>query len=135
MDLLKAYAERSIAGSSLTSNIKTLVEYDGKDGFKLNALPENLDDSTITTASKLIQLAKDLQQGTPSEADSILIKYLENNTSFLTQYRIDNNYRIPIRILNKLGFNQEMLDYIRNNTKPFEGRIIMEDDICIIEHP
>jgi hypothetical protein len=64
-----------------------------------------------------------------------LIKYLENNTSFLTQYRIDNNYRIPIHILNKLGFNQEMLDYIRNNTKPFEGRIIMEDDICIIEHP
>jgi len=101
MDLLKAYAERSIAGSSLTSNIKTLVEYDGKDGFKLNALPENLDDSTITTASKLIQLAKDLQQGTPSEADSILIKYLENTTNL---------------ILNSGGGNRNYLKDFINNT-------------------
>jgi hypothetical protein len=101
MDLLKAYAERSISGSSLTSNIKTLVEYDGKDGFKLNALAENLDDNTITTASKLIQLAKDLQQGTPSEADSILIKYLENTTNL---------------ILNSGGGNRNYLKDFINNT-------------------
>lgn len=66
---------------------------------------------------------------------SSLIKFLENNTSFLTQYKVDNTYKIPTHVLNRLGFNQETLDYIRNNTKPFEGRIIMEDDICIIEHP
>jgi hypothetical protein len=101
MDLLKAYAERSIADSSLTSNIKTLIEYDGQDGFKLNAIPENLDDSTITTASNLIQLAKDLQQATPSAADSTLIKYLENTTNL---------------ILNSSGGNRDYLKDFINNT-------------------
>ena len=101
MDLLKAYAERSIAGSSLTSDIKTLIEYDGKDGFKLNAIPDNLDDSSITTASKLIQLAKDLQQGPASPADSILIKYLENTTNL---------------ILNSNGGNRNYLKDFINNT-------------------
>ena len=101
MDLIKAYAERSIADSSLTSNIKTLIEYDGQDGFKLNAIPENLDDSTITTASNLIQLAKDLQQATPSAADSILIKYLENTTNL---------------ILNSSGGNRDYLKDFINNT-------------------
>jgi hypothetical protein len=100
MDLLKAYAERSIAGSSLTSDIKTLIEYDGKDGFKLNAIPDNLDDSTITTASKLIQLAEDLQ-ATPTAADSILIKYLENTTNL---------------ILNSNGENRNYLKDFINNT-------------------
>ena len=101
VDLLKAYAERSIAGSSLTSNIKTLIEYDGQDGFKLNAIPENLDNSTITTASKLIQLAKDLQQETASQEDLILIKYLENTTNL---------------ILNSSGGNRNYLKDFINNT-------------------
>jgi hypothetical protein len=101
VDLLKAYAERSIAGSKLTSNIKTLIEYDGQDGFKLNAIPENLDNSTITTASKLIQLAKDLQQETASQEDLILIKYLENTTNL---------------ILNSSGGNRNYLKDFINNT-------------------
>ena len=101
MDLIKAYAERSIADSSLTSNIKTLIEYDGQDGFKLNAIPENLDDSTITTASKLIQLAKELQQAPSSTEDSILIKYLETTTNL---------------ILNSTGSNRNYLKDFINNT-------------------
>jgi hypothetical protein len=63
-----------------------------------------------------------------------LIEYLDKNED-LKQYKTDIGYKIPISILDSMGFTKNKLDIIRVNTKPFEGRLIIEDDICIIEHP
>jgi hypothetical protein len=63
-----------------------------------------------------------------------LIEYLDKNED-LKQYKTDIGYKIPISVLDNMGFNKNKLDIIRVNTKLFEGRLIIEDDICIIEHP
>ena len=63
-----------------------------------------------------------------------LIEYLDKNED-LKQYKTDIGYKISISILDSMGFNKNKLDIIRVNTKPFEGRLIIEDNICIIEHP
>ena len=63
-----------------------------------------------------------------------LIEYLDKNED-LKQYKTDIGYKIPISVLDNIGFNKNKLDIIRVNTKLFEGRLIIEDNICIIEHP
>ena len=63
-----------------------------------------------------------------------LIEYLDKNED-LKQYKTDIGYKIPISVLDNMGFNKNKLDIIRVNTKLFEGRLIIEDNICIIEHP
>lgn len=63
-----------------------------------------------------------------------LIEYLDKNDD-LKQYKTDIGYKIPVSILDSMGFTKNKLDIIKVNTKPFEGRLIIEDDICIIEHP
>jgi hypothetical protein len=63
-----------------------------------------------------------------------LIEYLDKHEG-LKQYKTDIGYKMPISILDSIGFTKNKLDIIRVNTKPFEGRLIIEDDICIIEHP
>lgn len=63
-----------------------------------------------------------------------LIEYLDKHEG-LKQYKTDTGYKLPVSILDSIGFTKNKLDIIRVNTKPFEGRLIIEDDICIIEHP
>jgi len=63
-----------------------------------------------------------------------LIEYLDKHED-LKQYKTDIGYKMPVSILDSMGFTKNKLDIIRVNTKPFEGRLIIEDDICIIEHP
>jgi hypothetical protein len=63
-----------------------------------------------------------------------LIEYLDKYED-LKQYKTDTGYKIPVSVLDSMGFTKNKLDIIRVNTKPFEGRLIIEDDICIIEHP
>jgi len=63
-----------------------------------------------------------------------LIEYLDKHED-LKQYKTDIGYKVPVSVLDSMGFTKNKLDIIRVNTKPFEGRLIIEDDICIIEHP
>jgi hypothetical protein len=83
VDLLKAYADRIISGSPLKTNLETLIKYEGENGFKLSAVVGNLDDASITTASQLIDLAKEIKSAPASTQNSMLIEYLEDTTNLI----------------------------------------------------
>ena len=62
-----------------------------------------------------------------------LLKYIDDLN--FNQFKIKNGYNISLAHLNTSGINREKLDYIKANTPPFKGRIIIERNMCIIEHP
>ena len=64
-----------------------------------------------------------------------LIEYVDNIGEECDQYKIKNGYKIPLNYLEDLKIDRKKLDYIKVNTPPFKGRIIIENDVCIIEHP
>jgi len=64
-----------------------------------------------------------------------LIEYVDNIGEECDQYKIKNGYKIPLNYLEDLKIDRKKLDYIKANTPPFKGRIIIENDVCIIEHP
>lgn len=64
-----------------------------------------------------------------------LIEYIDNLGGEYKDYKIKMGYKIPITYLNTLGITKERINYIKIQTPPFQGRIIIENDMCIIEHP
>ena len=64
-----------------------------------------------------------------------VVDSLKPDYDSVKQYKTDIGYKIPISVLDNIRFNKNKLDIIRVNTKLFEGRLIIEDNICIIEHP
>ncbi len=62
-----------------------------------------------------------------------LLKYMDYLN--FNQFKIKNGYNIPLARLNHSGVNRKKLDHIKANTPPFKGRIIIERNMCIIEHP
>ena len=64
-----------------------------------------------------------------------LIEYVDNIGEECDQYKIKNGYKIPLNYLEDLEIDRKKLDHIKANTPPFKGRIIIENDVCIIEHP
>jgi len=62
-----------------------------------------------------------------------LLKYMDDLN--FNQFKIKNGYNIPLAHLNHSGVNRKKLDHIKANTPPFKGRIIIERNMCIIEHP
>lgn len=56
------------------------------------------------------------------------------NISESVRFKTDHGYKIPLLILSDLGFEKPSLYQIIQNTSPNNGRMIIEDIYCTIEH-
>jgi hypothetical protein len=91
----------------------------------LNNMVEDIDEEeTPNTNNKILNDINNVEE---------LLKYMDDLN--FNQFKIKNGYNIPLVHLNHSGINRKKLDHIKANTPPFKGRIIIERNMCIIEHP
>ena len=104
-------------------------DFDDEDALDqvLNEMVEDIEEEEIdNTSNKPLDSINNVEE---------LLKHMGDLTTYYSQFKIKNGYKIPLNHLNDLKISREKLDYIKANTPPFKGRIIIEDDICVIEHP
>jgi hypothetical protein len=102
-------------------------DFDEEDALDqvLNEMVEDIDEEeTPNTNSKILNGINNVEE---------LLKYIDNLN--FNQFKIKNGYNIPLARLNHSGVDRKKLDHIKANTPPFKGRIIIERNMCIIEHP
>ena len=61
-----------------------------------------------------------------------LIAYL-SQIKEVSIFKQNHGYKIPLSELYNIGFQRQQIANIQQETKPFEGRLIIEEDVCIIE--
>ena len=102
-------------------------DFDEEDALDqvLNEMVEDIDEEeTPNTNSKILNGINNVEE---------LLKYMDDLN--FNQFKIKNGYNIPLVNLNHSGVDRKKLDHIKANTPPFKGRIIIERNMCIIEHP
>ncbi len=82
IDLLKAYSDRSSKNDVIANDLKTLIEYEGKSGFRVAARAENLKNSSIEISADLIALASQINLN-PDFNNSRLTSLLENSANLI----------------------------------------------------
>jgi hypothetical protein len=53
----------------------------------------------------------------------------------MVKFKTETGYKIHLSKLDEMGFDRQQLYKIQRETKPFEGRLIIDNNMCIIEHP
>ena len=102
-------------------------DFDEEDALDqvLNNMVEDIEEEEIpNTSSKQLYDINNVEE---------LLKYMDDLN--FNQFKIKNGYNIPLVNLNHSGVDRKKLDHIKANTPPFKGRIIIERNMCIIEHP
>jgi hypothetical protein len=112
---------------AMMDDLEEEEEWDEEDALDqvLNTMVDDIEEEIYNTSNKPLDNINDVEE---------LLNYIYLNENY-NKYKTKNGYRILLAHLNTSGINREKLDYIKSNTPPFKGRIIIENDMCIIEHP
>lgn len=95
IDLFKAYINKtSQKNNVVTDNLKKLIEYEGRSGFRVSAQAVNLqNDNMIKASAEIIDLLDNLNAD-PKYNDSRLTSFLEDSVNIILSSPLNNEARI-----------------------------------------